>query len=62
MIISRDYAHKLIRTDKATESGLVHHGHDSSGMYMVIVDRYDVQRTDHYDAQPADIDRLRNQD
>ena len=44
MIISKDYADRLVRLGRAAYVGEVAH----DGKRWMCVDRYDVQRTDHY--------------
>ncbi|MEN0109088.1 MAG: hypothetical protein AAF805_00045 [Planctomycetota bacterium] len=54
MIISRIHALAAIRRGDAAEMGIT----DYDGQPMVIVDRYDHQRVDHYHPTDDDLDRL----
>ena len=45
MIITKEYADRLIKQGRAAVSGRTV---SENGVYYVIVDRYDLQRTDHY--------------
>ena len=56
MIISRAYARKLVRADKAIEGGMVADPR-CMGEYLVIVDRYDLCCVAHYEATLADVRR-----
>lgn len=59
MIISRKYAKKLVREGKAEETGLTCEGHRwPEGDHLVVLNRFDLQRTDHYYAELADEERL----
>lgn len=63
MDIGRGHALRLVRLGKAKEEGLVKdedHGH--TGCYWVSIARFDKQRTDHYPATDADIQRLKGKD
>lgn len=60
MILTRDYARKMVREGKASEEGIARSAEDRSlgRPGYVIVTRHDIQRTDHYPAEPHDADRL----
>ena len=45
MIISKNYALRLIRQGKAAKGGTTT---DSVGNRYIVLDRYDLARTDHY--------------
>ena len=55
MIITRTYAHRLLRRGLATADGSNTY-HD--GAYWMIVDRHDLQRVDHYPASCVDVGRI----
>jgi len=54
MIISRPYAKRLVRAQKATEDGATYH----NGQRYQIVIRHDLQRVDHYPLQPGQLVRV----
>ena len=54
MIISRSQALAAIARGDAAEFSVTDH----DGAPMVVVDRYDHQRVDHYRATDADLERL----
>ncbi len=56
MIISRAHARRLVRADKAAEGGMIEDPR-CMGEYLIIVDRHDSCRTDHYEATLADVHR-----
>lgn len=59
MKITRRTAQKLIKAGKASEEGLMSTGDFyPQGTVMVILNRHDLMRTDHYEATDADIGRL----
>lgn len=58
MIIKRNTAKRLVRDGQASEVGICHHDERE----YIIVDRYDLQRTDHYLATSADCERIRSRD
>lgn len=59
MILPRKTALDLVKSGKASEVGLTRSAwNETSDRWYVIVDRYDLQRTDHYRATDADLNRL----
>ena len=59
MIIPRKNALAFVEGGQAAEVGLTQSAYNTQdGRWYVIVDRYDLQRTDHYPATLADLDRL----
>jgi len=54
MIISRDYARRLIRSKNAEVIGVV----NDNGIFHCILNRYDLQRTDHFKATKKEIKEL----
>lgn len=51
MVISKQYAKRLVREGKATEQGTTWSGSKKGeGTEYVVVIRHDLQRTDHYAA------------
>jgi len=57
MIITRNYAKKLVRAGKAEEVGIAIIGTANRVIYMTL-NRLDIQRTDHYPAERRDALRL----
>lgn len=61
MIITRQYAQRLIRQGKARTNGMTTGGDKwPNEPHYVIVDRLDKHRVDHYLAQPTDYKREAN--
>ncbi len=59
MILTRDYAQRLVRAGKAVEEGMMAEpGPWPNGTHYVILGRTDIGRTDHYCATEQDERRV----